>query len=49
MIGDDDSCQELVGTKSDEHRACEKNNLMKMKSWRILEKVMKHIKVEVVE
>ena len=26
MIGDDDSCQELVGTKSDEHRACEKNN-----------------------
>ena len=24
MIGDDDSCQELVGTKSDEHRACEK-------------------------
>ena len=24
MIGDDNSCQETVGTKSDEHRACEK-------------------------
>ena len=24
MIGDDNSCQEIVGTKSYEHRACEK-------------------------
>ena len=24
MMGDDNSCQEIVGTKSDEHRACEK-------------------------
>ena len=45
MIGDDNSCQELVGTKSDEH--VKKRNIMKMKLWR--KKVMKHIKDEVVE
>ena len=36
MMGDDNFCQEIVGTKSDEH--VKKRNIMKMKLWK---KVMK--------
>ena len=35
MIGDDNFCQEIVGTKSDEH--VKKQNIMKMKLRRMLE------------
>ena len=45
MIGDDNFCQEIVGTKSGLNIIPVRN--VKMKLWR--KKVMKHIKDEVVE